>query len=152
MSNYSLNEKELELMIYRIRVKQLFELNFSLPKIKSIIGKNYSDKTLYSWKKLKWEVKSIVIKKSTGAPFKTTHNINKKIKNMATKKKMSLRQISNTIKIKKLCPETVRKILIKQGLKPFKRRVVGRTTNLHEKGKSTPRICKQTQKRTTIIF
>ena len=87
MSNYNLKEKELELMIDRVRVKQLFELNFSVAKIKSIIGKNYSDKTFYSWKKLTWEVKSIVIKKSTGAPFKTTHNINKKIKIMATKKK-----------------------------------------------------------------
>jgi hypothetical protein len=67
MSNYNLNKKELELMTNRIRVKQLFKLKFSVAKIKSIIGKNknYFNKTIYSWKKLTCEVKSIVIKKST---------------------------------------------------------------------------------------
>ena len=48
---------------------------------------------------------------------------------------MSIREISNTIKHKKLCPETVRKILRRQGLKPFKRRIIGRTSNSHEKAR-----------------
>ena len=38
-----LNEKEIELMIDRVRVKQLFELNFPISKIKTIIGKQYSN-------------------------------------------------------------------------------------------------------------
>ena len=74
-------------MIDRIRVKQLFELNFPISKIKSIIGKQYSNKTLYSWKNLSWNVNSIVIKHSSGRHTKTTFQINKKIKQIAMRKK-----------------------------------------------------------------
>jgi transposase len=122
-------------MIDRVRVKQLFELNFPISKIKSIIGKQYSNKTLYSWKNLSCDVNSIVIKHSSGRPTKTSFQVNKKIKQMAMTKKMSLRQISRTLKKPKLCHATVRKILKNEGLKPFKRRVIGKMNDGHQKAR-----------------
>jgi len=132
VSKFTFNEKEMELIIDRIRIKQLFEINFPISKIKTIIGKQYSNKTLYSWKKLSWDVKSILIKHSSVRPKTSSHFV-KKIKQMATKKKMSLRQISHTVKGRKLSHEWVRKILRKEGLRPFRRRVIGAMNDIHQK-------------------
>ena len=121
----------MESIIDKIRVKQLFDLGFNRDYIAKYFDNKYHLNTLYSWKKLSYNVDSIILKKKAGRPLKATSQIRKKIISLATKKNFSTRAISKTLPTK-ISHESVRSYLRKACLKPSKKRICGNITNLHK--------------------
>ena len=123
---YSLTFKEISLIIDKVKAKTLFDLNFSASQVRErLLNKKHTLKTLYKWKRADWNVESFICGKSTGRKSKITTTMRKRILKYATVKKYSIRQISRSIRNAPSYPQ-IAKALRKQGLRPYRKRVVGK--------------------------
>lgn len=97
----NLTSRKAQLVIDKVRAKTLFDQGRTANEInKKIFNGKYSLKTLYKWKNLSLDAKSIFPKKKICRKAKINGLLKKKICKMATTKKMSVRKISETLNVR----------------------------------------------------